>query len=114
MKSLVPFLFFSVILFSCGTAKKAPELVVAEEKPQADVIAESRIVGVVHINRSCELVIDAKIGEMDYSIIPNNLDDKFKIDGMKIKFFFKNSSMPVPEGCSANARGNVEQVNIVR
>ncbi len=104
MKSILPFLAI-MLLFSCGSARNAA----MPTDP-----TEERIVGTVHIEKDCGTLINAKIGKTRVTIFPNNLDEKYHVEGMKIKFFFKNSSIPVPANCPAQARGNVEEVTPLR
>lgn len=104
MKPIVPFLL-SLLLFACGASKNAGL--------QADP-TEERLTGTVHIQSTCGALIEAKIGKEKVTIFPNNLDEKYQVEGMKLKFYFRNSSIPVPANCPAQARGNVEEVTPLR
>lgn len=96
---------------SCSTPKVIPQ----ETPPmERDILAEERVIGIVHLNESCGAVITAQVGDREVILFPNNLDEKFKKEGMKLKFFFLNSSMPIPNGCNAVARGDLKDVNAVR
>lgn len=107
-KCVIPGTFFLLLLtaflFSCGTAKNG--------KVQKDPTVEL-LKGTVHIVENCGTLIYTKIGKNNVVIYPNDLLDEFHVDGLKIEFFYKNSSIPVPKGCTADARGNVEGVSIV-
>ena len=81
---------------------------------EKDILAEERVIGIVHLSETCGALITAQVGNREVILFPNNLDDKFKREGMKLKFFFLNSSMPIPNGCTADARGDLKDVNAVR
>lgn len=100
MKLIIP-IFLAAALFSCGTPKN--------NALQTDPTTE-RLTGTVHISEGCGTLIHAKAGKQKLVIFPNNLDEKYQVEGMKISFYFKNSSIPVPVKCVADARGNVEEV----
>ncbi len=97
--------------FSCTTPKT-----ITQENPtmERDILAEERVIGIVHLNETCGALITAQVGDREVILYPNNLDEKFKKEGMKLKFFFLNSSMPIPNGCNAAARGDLKDVNAVR
>ena len=98
-------------MISCSNSNKAIDPM---QNPQRDILAEERVIGIVHLNEPCGIFITAQVGESQLNLIPNNLDEKFKKEGMKLKFFFLNSSMPIPKGCDAVARGDLKDVNAVR
>lgn len=114
---VVAFIFVFALLISCGTARKTNQMdKVQNENPelQQDIVDTERIVGTVRLNKECGTLIYAKIGETEIIIIPENLDEKYQKEGMKIKFFFKNSSLPIPWDCIASSRGRVEEVTPLR
>ncbi len=75
---------------------------------------EERVIGIVHLDEKCGIIIIAQVADRELNLLPNNLDEKFKKEGMKLKFFFLNSSMPIPNGCNAVARGDLKEVNAIR
>lgn len=103
MKLFIPLLLAA--LLSCGTAKNNE----IQHDPTQD-----RMTGTVRIVNGCGPLIDAKAGSYKITILPNNLDEKYQVEGMKLKFFFRNSSIPVPAACKADATGNVEEVTPLR
>jgi hypothetical protein len=73
-----------------------------------------RVTGIVHLDENCGATITTKVGSKEMNLIPNNLDEKFKKEGMKLKFFFVNYSMSVSKGCKAELRGDLKDVNAIR
>lgn len=108
------FVVISIIalgFLSCTTPKKVTKENLLLEQ---EILAEERIIGIVHLNENCSALITAQVGDREVILYPNNLDDKFKKEGMKLKFFFLNSSMPIPKDCDAVARGDLKDVSAVR
>ena len=97
--------------FSCTTTKTITQ---KNSTMERDILAEERVIGIVHLNESCGALITAQVGNREVILYPNNLDEKFKKEGMKLKFFFLNSSMPIPKECNAVARGDLKDVNAIR
>ena len=108
------FLYFTsllLVIFACITSKISSEENSTHEK---DILNEERVIGIVHLDENCGVIITAQVGSREVNLLPNNLDDKFKKEGMKLKFFFLNSSQEIPKGCSAAERGDLREVNAVR
>ena len=114
IKKAMKFIILAIIalgFLSCTT----PKTITQENPPmERDILAEERVIGIVHLNESCGALITAQVGNREVILYPNNLDEKFKKEGMKLKFFFLNSSMPIPNGCNAAVRGDLKDVNAVR
>lgn len=111
MKLLICFCLLSVSM-ACGNMKK-------QEKPSTEPdkvsnMDEERMVGTVRKEKEGCVLIHVKTENRDILIYPNNLDERFQVNNMRIKFFFYNSSMPSPEDCFANARGNLGDVTPLR
>lgn len=92
-----------LFLVACGTAEDA----------SIGVRSETRVVGVVRTNQvDCGLVIASENEGQEQVFLPQNLDDKFKIDGMKLKFYY-TPQKTVNQKCKATAV-TVEDVSIMR
>ena len=103
--------FLLFVIFACTTSKNINYENRTNEK---DVLNKERVIGIVHLDEICGVIITAQVGSREVNLLPNNLDEKFKKEGMKLKFFFLNSSMPIPKGCIADARGDLRDVNAIR
>ena len=75
-----------------------------------------RIIGTVRVDDSaCKLWIDAQPQKDKHmKLYPINLDEKFKKDGMMIKFTYAVSRAPQPGGCDAQLVIKVEDVTPLR
>ncbi len=98
------------MLISCGNSKK----MVTDVKKVDEKIENSnnaRITGTVHVSDSdCMLFIDAQMskeGSNTIKMYPVNLADKFKVEGMYIKFSYASSRAKQPDGC-----GDVKVVSV--
>lgn len=78
-------ILFIAVLFAalaCGTTKS-----IADETPATR--SENRIIGIVHLNQEpCGTVIIADNEGTEEIFIPQNLEEKFAVEGMKLKFYF--------------------------
>lgn len=100
-----------LVIFACTTSKISSEENSTHEK---DILNAERVTGIVHLDENCGATITTKVGSKEMNLIPNNLDEKFKKEGMKLKFFFVNYSMSVSKGCKAELRGDLKDVNAIR
>lgn len=118
-------LIFSVLAatFGCSTAKETSvnpekEVKIVEEKIEEVKIEEVKkpeiIVGRVMISKEgegCPLLIEAfRNGEM-FILYPLNLIEKYKVDGLKIKFTFTESKALLPDNCKADVVGVLENTS---
>jgi hypothetical protein len=99
------------VIFACTTSKNISH---ENRTSVKDILNEERVIGIVHLDEICGIIITAQVGSRQVNLLPNNLDEKFKKEGMKLKFFFLNSSMPIPKGCIGDARGDLRDVNAIR
>lgn len=114
---LYAIVFFGLI--SCGT-KKNQTTETAESippPPQTEEITNNyRIVGTVHVpEEGCPFYIDAQMKDKKIvKMYPVNLDERFRKEGMRLKFDFKRSRAPQPEGCDAEMTVSVVDVTPLR
>ncbi len=104
MKTVILFsvLFFSI---SCSTQK---EII---ENGTFDSEAVQIVKGTVYISKEgCPVFITAKIDGVLVKMYPVNLEEQFKIDGLKIKFSFNLSRAMQPENCEVDKVVSLENV----
>jgi hypothetical protein len=106
------------ILTSCATCKKSKIEKETPTKSVAEMISEESveinqvrpmreedmvdITGIVRINKEgCPVLIEMIEGDLYSLVYPVNLEDKFKVNGMKIGFSYLPSRAPMLEGCAA-------------
>lgn len=105
----------SAIIFACNTAKETPinpekEVEIVEEKVE-ELKKPEIIIGKVRVSKEgegCPVLIEAyRNGEM-FILYPLNLIERYKLDGMKIKFTYTPSKAPLPANCQADVVGVLE------
>jgi len=104
MKTVILFsvLFFSI---SCSTQKEIIENRTFESE------AVQIVKGTVYISEEgCPVFITAKIDGALVKMYPVNLEEQFKIDGLKIKFSFNLSRAMQPENCKVDKVVSLENV----
>jgi hypothetical protein len=104
MKTVILFsvLFFSI---SCSTQKEIIENGTFESE------AVQIVKGTVYISEEgCPVFITAKIDGALVKMYPVNLEEQFKIDGLKIKFSFNLSRAMQPENCKVDKVVSLENV----
>lgn len=108
------------VAFSCSTAKETPlnpeqEVKIVEEKIE-EVKEPEIIVGKVRVSKEgegCPLLIEAfRNGEM-FILYPINLIEKYKVDGLKIKFTYTESKALLPDNCQADVVGVLENTTLL-
>jgi hypothetical protein len=104
MKTVI---LFSVLLFSisCATHKEIVENGTFESE-QVQIAK-----GTVCVSQEgCPVFITAKIDGALVKMYPVNLEEQFKIDGLKIKFSFNLSRAMQPENCKVDKVVSIENV----
>lgn len=97
MKILL-FLISTLVVMSCCTSKEAT--LNTANNPVDEVVQDNRIVGKVRINdTACLVYIEAFEDGKMVNMYPVNLEEKLKIDGIKIKFEYVPSRAMQPENC---------------
>lgn len=119
MKSSI---LFALIIFTLGCAnhkeqvqevESHEELMNKNEEVEA-VDTDIYTVGIVHISETdCPFHIDAKLKDGAVTLYPVNLDDKFKVNGLKIKFTYQISRGSMPSGCDLDLVVSVANVSII-
>ena len=125
---LIPIIFSIVILASCGGSKDVADSgdnngsstdntteVTNSDAEENAAPQENLAYGTIHITDSgCKVYIDTKDGDREVKMYPVNLEDKFKKDGLRIKFGWDQSRAPQPAGCDANMVVSVKDVTPYR
>jgi hypothetical protein len=119
MKLIVVSLFL-ISLCSCCASRKASENKMSNvEETQTEVMteikADIRYVGTVHVAETgCPLWIEVKDSANVFNVYPVNLEDKFKNEGMRLRFNMITSRAPQPQGCSVQHAVVVSEVTLLR
>ena len=117
MKILI-LLITSSILFSCSIKKNNIEKIDDEK------IIYNRIIGIIfqtknndnsNLSDVCPFIIKTKTySGKNITMYPINLDDKFKKDGISIRFTYAVSRAMQPKNCNCNQVVSVSDVTILR
>lgn len=102
-------------MVSCKTEEEAVTTTV-EEQVEEPMEVTNRLVGIVHVSEEgCPVEIEAKMnsGEM-LALYPIDLEDKYKVEGMRIRFTYAVSRAPQPDGCSADMTVSLSDVTRLR
>lgn len=95
---------------SCGTGN--------EMAKNSDPVAmeDTRLVGKVRIGErdGCPFYLETYEDGRSLTMYPVNLDDKFKIEGVKIKFDYTPSRAMQPENCSVDKVVSLNNVTPLR
>jgi len=92
-------------MVSCKTSEK---VVINTEK-------HLRVVGTVVLgDEPCGVTINAVDKDQQFVIMPLNLDDKFKIDGMKLRFNYIEVERPKSNKCKSVKAVMLEEVTRLR
>ena len=97
----VLFLFFSMILFACGTPKNN------------ETIDTSQTIGIVINTPDC-IYIEATVDGKLVTMYPVNMEKKFKIGGTKISFNYNLSKGMQPTKCIVDKVVSVSNVNLIK
>ncbi len=95
------FLFITLLLFSCGTAKNT------------DAIMTNQTKGKVIISDNC-VTIQASVDDKVLRFYPVNLNDEFKKENLEILFDYSPSKAQQPTNCSIDMVVTVREVSIVK
>lgn len=99
----ITFLALTMILItSCGTQKEVVKS--GDGAANVEQIAnDGMIVGIVRMNaKGCPLYLDANENGEAITMYPVNLDEKYKKDGIRLKFTYTPSRAMQPEECNVN------------
>lgn len=74
-----------------------------------------RVVGTVVLgNDPCPILIRAYHSGTEFMIVPLNLEEKFRVDGMKLRFDFIEAENPKTNKCSKGKTVTLEEVTRLR
>ena len=85
----------SLIILACGNTKNND---MKNENPLPALQAEG-VVQVSEDDGACKLWIMSTHTSAVHGFYPVNLEEKFKVHGMKVGFNFDDSRAPLPDGC---------------
>ncbi|MFT5822791.1 MAG: hypothetical protein ACI8ZM_004048 [Crocinitomix sp.] len=118
MKSII---VLSVLFLAtaCGNQKETmqeKEAIEQEIEPVTEVVNENyRVVGIVHISETdCPIYIETKLKDSTVNMYPMNLEEKYKRDGMKLKFDYALSRGAQPENCDIDMVVSMSDVTLMR
>jgi len=122
MKLLILPLSICFMMLSCGNGKNATAVneTQVEIEQVIDTTTESgeriRIVGTVHISDTgCKLYIDAKENDGSlFKLYPENLDSRFQVEGMFLKFYYDKTESELPTDCDAKISATLTDVTPLR
>lgn len=118
MRQFIIGAFVLIGFISCRTQQEAVNGVssTTEEQTKEVIPATDRLVGTVHLSDdACPVYIEAKMnnGKMA-SMYPVDLEDKYKVEGMQIRFTYTLSKVAQPEGCNAETTVTLQDVTRLR
>ncbi|MCH2230431.1 MAG: hypothetical protein MK105_08810 [Crocinitomicaceae bacterium] len=116
------------LFFACGSQKEVAANTVNETSENVEDTAQDavedasdtmddnfRIVGTVHtIDKGCGVYIDAKLEDRSVKMYPVNLDEKFSVEGMFIRFTYAPSRAMQPSGCKCDRVVSLSDVTPLR
>lgn len=134
MKLLIFPLSICFMLLSCGNSKELTPMTVIDvtaESTENDTeevmgvtevsevteeIEQIRIVGTVHVSESgCKLYIDARENNNStFTIYPEDLDPRFQVEGMFLKFYYTKTETEIPAGCDLHMSAKLTDVTPLR
>ena len=89
------YLLILAVLSACATPQQA----------ESGIRSENRIIGIVELRQEdCGVVILANTEEKEEVFLPDNLDEKYRVEGMKLKFYYTRTG---------NAKGKCKAVPVV-
>jgi hypothetical protein len=103
MKSI---LLLSVLFLAaaCGNRKETMQEIDSVEEEIEEAVEEAqenyRVIGIVHIDEpDCPIYLETKLKDKTVMMYPMNLEEKYKNEGMKLKFDYALSRGQQPENC---------------
>ncbi len=108
------------LFFACGSQKEVAANTVNETSENVEDASDTmndnfRIVGTVHtIDKGCGVYIDAKLEDRSVKMYPVNLDEKFSVEGMFIRFTYAPSRAMQPSGCKCDRVVSLSDVTPLR
>lgn len=107
-------LFSLLFICACGVKKNAKSENDTDWTVETQPVME-RIIGTVHTSETeCPVYIEAIEKEDTFKIYPINLDERFKVDGMRLKFAYHAVKAPQPASCNTNIAAELIDVTPLR
>jgi len=107
-----------LLLVSCGNRKSVSADAGVEETEVSTETTETgaaRVVGVVHISEEgCLVTVAMTEGDKTLNCYPVNIEDKYKVEGMVLKFFYEESRAQQPENCDVDLVISISDVAVMR
>lgn len=107
-----------IALMACSNSKET--LSENEETDQTTKEVESaienyRVIGIVHVSETdCPLLIETRLKDETVLFYPLNLDEKFRREGMRIKFAYEASKGALPENCTQAIAVSLSDITLMR
>jgi hypothetical protein len=99
-------------LFACKTTK---EVVKTEESPMQEESATIRTLGTVHLqSQGCDVVVEVEENGVKKTFFPFGIEEKFKVEGLRLKFVYTLSRAPQPKDCKCDHVVVLSDVSAVR
>ncbi|MBI1836759.1 MAG: hypothetical protein HYR91_05785 [Flavobacteriia bacterium] len=109
------FLFISFLLISFMSCKTSKEITPKEETVEVTPSEPLRIVGTIHLQKNgCPILIEANDNGLTKQFYPINLDEKYKVEGAQIRFFYELSRAPQPADCKCEKVVSLYDVTLLR
>jgi len=84
------------LLFALNSCKSQDNAQISDESTE---ITQERIIGTVKKSSECGFYIESIIEENKFLFMPDNLEEKFRVEGMKLKFGYKASKTKLADKC---------------
>ncbi len=107
------------IATACGNQKETMQEKEAVESEIETVTEETsenyRVVGIVHTSETdCPIYIETRLKDSTVNMYPMNLEEKYKRDGMRLKFDYALSRGAQPENCDVDMVVSMSDVTLMR
>jgi hypothetical protein len=119
-----PIIFFAIpfLILGCGNQKEtvdSDKVNNSNTEIVEEIVTEKsenyRVIGIVVLNEgNCPIYIKAKDGDREIRMYPMNLEAKYKVDGMKLKFAYERSRGAQPEECDIDMVVSMSDVTLMR
>lgn len=90
-------LLFAGMVQSCRTPKEQEEQVVVDHGSEPTTAVH--ISGTVRVTDDCGAYIEVIQGDVAHSFYPVNLDSRYQVDGIRLKFQYETSATKPPVAC---------------
>ena len=98
--------------FACKTTK---EVVKTEVLPMLEESASIITLGTVHLqSQGCDVVIEVEENGVKKTFFPFGIEEKFKVEGLRLKFVYTLSRAPQPKDCKCDHVVVLSDVSAVR